>query len=112
MTIPHVYVTIRADLLRQFARGIKKRGRNMNTQITADPGVLQGKPCIAGTRISMELILELFSLGYRVEDILEAYPHLTQEQVFAALSFAHDQLHEKYVLSRFMKRGGLPLKCS
>jgi uncharacterized protein (DUF433 family) len=93
-------VTIWADLLRQFARGIKKRGSKMNVQITTDPAVLQGKPCIAGTRISVELILELFSLGYKMEDILEAYPHLTQEQVFAALSFAHDQLHEKYVQDR------------
>ncbi len=74
----------------------------MNAQITTDPAVLQGKPCIAGTRISVELILELFSLGYKMEDILEAYPHLTQEQVFAALSFAHDQLHEKYVQDRMV----------
>jgi uncharacterized protein (DUF433 family) len=69
----------------------------MSTQIISDPGILQGKPCIAGTRISVELIVELFSLEYTVEDIIEGYPHLTREQIFAALAFAHEQLHEKYM---------------
>jgi len=72
----------------------------MSTQITSDPDILQGKPCIAGTRISVELIVELFSLEYTVEDILEGYPHLTREQIFAALAFAHEQLHEKYLQDR------------
>ena len=69
----------------------------MSTQIISDPGILQGKPCIAGTRISVELIVELFSLEYTVEDIIEGYPHLTREQIFAALAFAYEQLHEKYM---------------
>jgi uncharacterized protein (DUF433 family) len=69
----------------------------MSTQIISDPEILQGKPCIAGTRISVELIVELFSLEYTVEDILEGYPHLTREQILAALAFAHEQLHEKYL---------------
>ena len=72
----------------------------MSTQITRTPGVLCGKPCIDGTRISVELILELFSLGYTMEHILEEYPRLTQEQVLAALAYAHDQLREKYMQER------------
>jgi uncharacterized protein (DUF433 family) len=50
----------------------------MSTQIVSTPGVLGGKPRIDGTRISVELILEMFSLGYEMKDILEEYPHLTR----------------------------------
>jgi uncharacterized protein (DUF433 family) len=48
----------------------------------------------------VELILELFSLGYTMEHILEEYPRLTQEQVLAALAYAHDQFREKYMQER------------
>lgn len=37
---------------------------NYNQYISVDPDILRGKPCIAGTRISVELILEPLSLGY------------------------------------------------
>ena len=63
----------------------------MSTQIVSTPGVLGGKPRIDGTRISVEFILELFSLEYTIENILEGYPDLTREQIFAALSYAYNQ---------------------
>jgi uncharacterized protein (DUF433 family) len=69
----------------------------MNDQITSTPGVLQGKPCIAGTRISVELILEQLALGDTIDDLIDDYPHITREQILAALAFAHDQLREKYL---------------
>ena len=59
-----------------------------NQYISIDPGILRGKPCITGTRISVELILELLSLGYSNSDILDGYPQLTQKQIFAALDSA------------------------
>lgn len=68
----------------------------MNTQIVSTPGCLGGKPRIDGTRISVELILEMFSLGYTMGDILEAYPHITQEQVFAALAYAYNQISQTH----------------
>jgi uncharacterized protein (DUF433 family) len=56
--------------------------------IVSDPNILCGKPCIAGTRISVELVLEELGAGMSVEDFLTQYPHLNREQVLAALTFA------------------------
>jgi uncharacterized protein (DUF433 family) len=56
--------------------------------IASSPGVLGGKPCIRGTRISVEHILELFASGAGREDILRAYPHVTAEGLLAALPYA------------------------
>jgi len=81
-----------------LVEGVAVERRNiMSDQITSTPGVLQGKPCIAGTRISVELILEQLALGDTIDDLIDDYPHITREQILAALAFAHDQLHEKYL---------------
>ena len=55
-------------------------------RIEINPKILAGKPVIKGTRISVELILRMLSQGISVEEILEEYPHLTEEDVKAALS--------------------------
>ena len=55
-------------------------------RIEINPQILAGKPVIKGTRISVELILRMLSQGISVEEILEEYPHLTEEDVKAALS--------------------------
>ncbi|MCP4167092.1 MAG: DUF433 domain-containing protein [Chloroflexi bacterium] len=49
----------------------------MLANITSDPNILGGKPCISGARISIEFILELMASGATRQDILDAYPHLT-----------------------------------
>ena len=67
----------------------EKRSRNMGVElIQSDPTVMMGKPVIAGTRITVELILEKLSSGETVDEILEAHPRLTREGILAALSFA------------------------
>jgi len=58
--------------------------------IQSDPSNMMGKPVIAGTRITIELILEKLAAGETVEQILEAHPRLTREAIQAALSFATD----------------------
>ncbi len=45
--------------------------------IKSDPSVMMGKPVIAGTRITVELILEKLAAGETVEQNLEAHPRLT-----------------------------------
>jgi uncharacterized protein (DUF433 family) len=57
-------------------------------RIVSDRAILNGKPVIAGTRISVELILEKLGAGESVDDILADYPHLTREAVLAAIRFA------------------------
>ena len=61
--------------------------------IQSDPTVMMGKPVVAGTRITVELILEKLSAGETVDQILEAHPRLTREGVLAALDFAAQALH-------------------
>ena len=56
--------------------------------ITSDPAVMMGKPVVAGTRITVELILDKLSAGETIEQLLDAHPRLSREGVLAALSFA------------------------
>lgn len=56
--------------------------------IEVNPAVMLGKPVVAGTRITVELILEKLATGETFEDLLEAHPRLTREGIFAALDFA------------------------
>jgi uncharacterized protein (DUF433 family) len=55
--------------------------------IQADPSIMMGKPVIAGTRITVELILEKLAAGETMEQILAAHPRLTREAIQAALAF-------------------------
>ena len=59
-----------------------------NNLIVSDPAVMMGKPVVAGTRITVELILEKLAAGETVEQILKAHPRLTEAGIRAALSFA------------------------
>ena len=70
----------------------------MDTQlIVSDPSIMMGKPVIAGTRIPVELILEKIAAGETIEQLLEAYPRLTEEGVRAALYFASQVLRADVV---------------
>ncbi|MDL1969921.1 MAG: DUF433 domain-containing protein [Candidatus Desulfofervidaceae bacterium] len=60
--------------------------------IQSDPKIMMGKPLIAGTRITVELILEKLAAGETIEQILEAHPRLTREAIQAALAFAASAL--------------------
>lgn len=62
-------------------------------RIVCKPEILLGKPTINGTRISVELILQGFAGGWRMEDVLESYPHLCREDVLAALACAAEIVH-------------------
>ncbi len=60
----------------------------MEPRIVSNPAILGGKPCIRGTRISVELILELAASGASVDDIVVQYPQLMRDDVTAAIHFA------------------------
>ena len=62
------------------------------SRIVLDPQILGGKPCVRGTRISVEFILELISSGATTIDVVRAYPQLTAEDVAAAAGFAANVL--------------------
>lgn len=61
-------------------------------RISIDPHVMLGKPVIRGTRIPVELILRRLAEGATEDDLLASYPHLTREDLRAAVTFAADEL--------------------
>lgn len=61
-------------------------------RIIVNPKILGGKPIIKGSRISVELILELLASDVSEDEIMEDYPHITKEDIHACLRFAADSL--------------------
>ena len=60
--------------------------------IQSDPLVMMGKPVVAGTRVTVELILEKLGAGETVDQILEEHPRLTREGILAAVRFGGEAL--------------------
>jgi uncharacterized protein (DUF433 family) len=61
---------------------------NWRSRISVDPAVHHGEPCIAGTRVSVSVIVGSIADGDSVSTILKSYPQLSAEDVAAALNFA------------------------
>ena len=61
-------------------------------RIVSDPEVMLGKPVVAGTRITVELLLEKLAAGESEDQILSAHPKMTREDIRAALAFAAEAL--------------------
>jgi uncharacterized protein (DUF433 family) len=57
-------------------------------RITSDPNVMLGKPCIRGTRITVELILRWLAEGRTFAELQEAYPHIGEDDIKAALAYS------------------------
>lgn len=64
-------------------------------RIIVDSNVLVGKPVIKGTRIAVELLMDRLSDGWTMEDILAAYPHISRDDVLAAISFVTEIFKEE-----------------
>ena len=67
------------------------------TLITCGPKIMMGKPMIAGTRITVELVPEKLAAGETVDQIVSEHPRLTAESIRAAISFAADVLRADVV---------------
>ena len=67
-------------------------------RIVSDPDVMMGKPVVEGTRITVELILEKFSAGESIEQVLDAHPTLTRDGIQAAMRYAVDVLRSDVIL--------------
>lgn len=65
--------------------------------IVSDPEVMMGKPVIAGTRLTVELILDKLAAGETIQDLLNAHPRLSEEAIHAALAFASQALRSDVV---------------
>jgi uncharacterized protein (DUF433 family) len=71
----------------------------MFNHIVSNLEILHGKPCLRGTRISVEFILELMAGGATRDDILRSYPHLSAEGVEEAIRYASQFLANDIVIS-------------
>jgi uncharacterized protein (DUF433 family) len=71
----------------------------MFTRIVSDPAILSGKPCIKGTRISVEMVLEWVASGASRDDIVNSYPQLRAEDVEEAISFAAQSLSNETIMT-------------
>jgi uncharacterized protein (DUF433 family) len=57
-------------------------------RISVDPAIVHGKPVIRGTRVTVQVILELLAAGETVDDLLSEYDELTRDDILAALEYA------------------------
>lgn len=69
--------------------------KDMKNLITSNPEILGGKPIIAGTRMSVEVLLEFLAGGMEIKEILKEFPFLTKEQIHAAISYGAKLAGEK-----------------
>jgi uncharacterized protein (DUF433 family) len=60
----------------------------MEKHIVIDPAVCNGRPVVKGTRITVQTVMEFLAAGDSVDDVLEAYPSLSREQVLACMDWA------------------------
>jgi len=68
------------------------------TRIVSDKDILLGKPVIKGTRISVELILELMAEGWTEAQVLESYPNITADDLKAVFAYLRDGMHQAMYL--------------
>jgi uncharacterized protein (DUF433 family) len=71
----------------------KNEQKNMNyrDRITIESGKRSGKPCIRGMRITVYDVLSYLASGMTYQEVLEDFPYLTKEDIFACLSYAADR---------------------
>jgi uncharacterized protein (DUF433 family) len=62
---------------------------DIGTLIAQTPGVCGGRPCIAGTGVSVRRIAGWYKMGRSPEEIADQYGHLTLSQVYAAITYYH-----------------------
>jgi uncharacterized protein (DUF433 family) len=70
-----------------------------NKHIESNPAILYGKPVVINTRIPVDLILEKLASGDSAEELLDAYPILTRDDIAACLLFASDSIKNEIVFS-------------
>lgn len=73
--------------------------------VVTDENILSGEPIIKGTRTPVRAVVELWRSGTPAEEVARHLPHLTQAQVFGALSYYSDHVDE---INRHIERNRIP----
>ena len=66
--------------------------------IESNPNILYGKPVIKGTRIPVELLLEKMSNGQKFQEIIQNYPDLKEDDLFACMAYAASLLRNEITI--------------
>ena len=83
----------------QYMSHLGEAVMTVTDRIEVNPRVMLGKPVIRGTRIPVELILRKLSEGATEDDLVDAYPRLSRQDIQAAIGYAADTLaHEETLL--------------
>ncbi len=69
-------------------------------RIAVNPEIVMGKPCVKGTRITVELIVKKLGEGYSYEELLQAYPKLTLEDIQEVLTYTYAILTNEKVIEQ------------
>ncbi len=66
-------------------------------RISIDANVCFGKPCIKGHRIWVSLVLDFLAVGWSVQDVLEQYPGLEENDVLVCIAYGAEMARERFV---------------
>ena len=72
----------------------------MADRIDVHPDICNGRPVIAGTRIPVQTIMEFLGAGDSIDEVLEAYPALKREAVYASIQFAAKLMANHYQIQK------------
>jgi uncharacterized protein (DUF433 family) len=72
----------------------------MVERIDIHPDICNGRPVIAGTRIPVQTIMEFLGAGDSIDEVLEAYPSLKKEDVYACIQFAAKLMANHYQIQK------------
>jgi uncharacterized protein (DUF433 family) len=72
---------------------------NLLDRISINPDIMMGKPCIKGSRITVEHVLSELSSGMSIEQFLSHYPHINDGDVRAAMAYAVTALSKEDVFA-------------
>lgn len=66
-------------------------------RITQDPGLMGGKPCVRGMRVTVGMIVGQISAGLSIEEVLNEYPYLERDDITQALRYAAWRAEEREI---------------
>jgi uncharacterized protein (DUF433 family) len=71
--------------------------QNLLSRISIDPHICFGKPCIRGHRIWVSLVLDFLASGMTIPELIEQYPQLQVEDVYACIAYGAEMSRERYI---------------